>query len=209
MKRLKNIKENILPGTKANRVQYVSYEDFEQIPMIKEVLITNAKKSKAIEDPIRIAIIDMLSHKPMSVGEITDELKTKKNINKAPTSVRHHIEILKDSGFIELVRMEEAKGGGILKYYASNTKLLSYSTPEDFESKFKPVIIETSNQLIKLVAKISNKYSKELKDMAETLKPCPYCNTQHFIEFLLLEILRDATVEAIKKKEFSELVKSI
>ena len=45
--------------------------------------------------------------------------------------------------------------------------------------------------------------------MAETLQPCPYCNTQHFVEFLLLEILRDALVEAVKKKEFSELIKSI
>lgn len=192
-----------------DRLENMSSKSFEQTPMIKEVLITNAKKSKAFEDPIRIAIIDMLSHKPMSVGEIADELKKTKNISKAPTSIRHHIEILKDSGFIELVRMEEVKGGGILKYYASNTKLLSYNTPEDFKSKFKPAIKETSNQLLKLITKISGKYSRELKEMAETLKPCPYCNSQHFIEFLLLEILRDATVETIKRKEFSELLKSI
>ena len=187
----------------------MSSKVFEQTPMIREVLITNAKKSRAIEDPIRIAIIDMLSHKPMSVGEIAGELKKNKNIDKAPTSVRHHIEILKDTGLIELVRMEEAKGGGILKYYASSTKLLSYNTPEDFDSKFKPAINEAGNQIIKMVTKISSRYGKELKEMAETLKPCPYCDTKHFVEFLLLEILRDATVEAVKKKEFSELIKSI
>ena len=45
--------------------------------------------------------------------------------------------------------------------------------------------------------------------MAETLKPCPYCNTQHFIEFLILEILRNATLEAVKKRQFSELIKSV
>jgi hypothetical protein len=45
--------------------------------------------------------------------------------------------------------------------------------------------------------------------MAEALKPCPYCNTQHFVEFLLLNILRRATVEAIKKKEFSDIIKEM
>jgi sarcosine oxidase delta subunit len=45
--------------------------------------------------------------------------------------------------------------------------------------------------------------------MAESLKACPYCNTQHFVEFLLLEILRSATVEAVKRKEFAELIKSV
>jgi hypothetical protein len=40
----------------------------------------------------------------------------------------------------------------------------------------------------------------------EPLKPCPYCNVQYFLEFLLLEILRTATVEALKRKEFAELI---
>src|SRR4051794_6564930 len=112
---------------------------FEKLPTIKEVLITNTEKAKALEDPIRVAIIEMLSHNPMSVQEIVDELK-KKKINKATTSIRHHIDILKDSRLIELVKMEEAKGGGMLKYYASNAKLLNFDTPKDFETKFRPAI---------------------------------------------------------------------
>jgi DNA-binding transcriptional ArsR family regulator len=181
---------------------------FEKSPTIKELLITNTEKAKALEDPLRVAIIDMLSHRAMSVEEITNELK-KKKFNKAPTSVRHHIDILKDTGLIELVKMEEVKGGGVLKYYASSAKLLSFNAPKDFEVKLKPAIDEISNEVTRLMDELSKKYKKELKGMAEKLKPCPYCNTQHFVEFLLLQILRSATVEAVKKKEFSEIVKRV
>ncbi len=182
---------------------------FEKSSTIKDLLITNSEKAKALDDPIRVAIIDMLSHTPMSVQEIADELKNKKGINKAITSIRHHIEILKDAQIIELVRMEETKGGGVLKYYASNTKLLNFDIPKDFESIFKPAIDETSTEIIKIIAKLAEKYSKDLKEMAESLKPCQYCNTQHFVEFLLLSILRKATVEAIQKKEFSEFMEIV
>jgi DNA-binding transcriptional ArsR family regulator len=174
---------------------------FEKSPTLKELLITNTEKAKALEDPLRIAIIDMLSHKAMSVEEITNELK-KKKFNKAPTSVRHHIDILKDAGLIELVKMKEVKGGGVLKYYASSAKLFSYNAPKEFVTKFKPAIDETSNEIMQLLSKLTKK-------MAESPKACPYCNTQHFVEFLLLEILRSATVEAVKRKEFAELIKSV
>ncbi len=181
---------------------------FEKLPTIKEVLITNTEKAKALEDPIRVAIIEMLSHKPLSVQEIVQELK-KKKINRAPTSIRHHIDILKDSGLIELVKIEEAKGGGALKYYASNARLLSFNTPKDFETKFRPAIEETSNELMKMMNKLARTYDKELREMAGELKPCPYCNIQHFVEFLLINMLRKGTVEAIKKKEFANIIKNV
>jgi|SRR5918996_1749709 DNA-binding transcriptional ArsR family regulator len=182
---------------------------FEKPSIIKELLITNPEEAKALEDPLRVAIIDMLSHNPMSVQDIVDQLKNKKKIQKAATSIRHHIEILKDAGLIELVKMEEAKGGGVLKYYASNAKLLSFNTPKDFEIKFQSAIAETSDELMKLLADLAANHKNELKEMAEALKPCPYCNTRHFVEFLLLNVLRKATVEVIRKKEFSDLIKKI
>ena len=182
---------------------------FEKSPTITELLITNTEKAKALEDPIRVAIIDMLSHNAMSIEEITNELKKTKKFNKAPTSIRHHVEILKGAGLIGLVKLKEAKGGGMLKYYASNTKLLNFDAPKDFDLKFKPAIDEVSKDVIKLIAGLVKKYDKDLKVTAEALKPCSYCNTQHFVEFLLLEILRSATIEAINNKEFSELIKAV
>src|SRR2546427_57002 len=125
---------------------------FEKSPTITELLITNTEKAKALEDPLRVAIIDMLSHNAMSIEEITNELKKTKKFNKAPTSIRHHVEILKGTGLIGLVKLKEAKGGGMLKYYASNTKLLSFDAPKDFEIKFKPAIDEVSKEVIKLIS---------------------------------------------------------
>lgn len=179
---------------------------FEKSPIITQLLMTNTEKAKALEDPIRVAIIDMLSHKPMSIEEMVNELKSRK-FNKAPTTIRHHVDILKDAGLVELVKLKETKGGGLLKYYASNTKLLNFDTPKEFEIEFKRAIEGMSDDLLKLMSNTSKKYNDKLKQMAENLKPCQYCNTQHFTEFLLLEILRCATLETIKKKEFSEIIK--
>jgi len=143
---------------------------FEKPATIKELLITTIGKAKALEDPISIAIIDMLSHYAMSIEQITNGLKkTNKKFDKAPTSKRYHVEMLKNAGLIELVKMKEVKGGGgVLKYYASSIKLLSFETPKDFEITFKPAVEEISNEVIKLIAGLAKKYSKELKHCRST-----------------------------------------
>jgi DNA-binding transcriptional ArsR family regulator len=76
---------------------------------------------KALDDPIRGKIVELLNKKQLNVEQITRRLK-KLGYKKAVTTIRHHIEILKGSGLIEITKIEETRGA-ITKYYGSSTKL--------------------------------------------------------------------------------------
>ena len=54
--------------------------------------------------------MQLLHKKQLNVEQITRRLK-KFGYKKAVTTIRHHIEILKNSGLIEISKIEEARGG--------------------------------------------------------------------------------------------------
>jgi len=85
------------------------------------IILTNYEIFRALDDPIRGKIVQLLHKKQLNVEQITRRLK-KFGYKKAVTTIRHHIEILKNSGLIEISKIEEARGG-ITKYYGTSTKL--------------------------------------------------------------------------------------
>ena len=89
----------------------------KEIPIDKIVTI-NYEQFKALEDPIRGKIIQMLYKKKLNVEQIHRRLK-KIGFKKAVTTIRHHVEILKNSGLIEIVKIEELQGA-TTKYYIKN-----------------------------------------------------------------------------------------
>jgi len=92
---------------------------------VNRIVTTSIEHARAIEDPARSKIVEILYRQALSADQITSGLK-KAGYKKALTTVRHHLEILKNSGLIEIVRIEEARGA-IKKYYGTSTKLqLSY-----------------------------------------------------------------------------------
>ena len=61
----------------------------------------NSETARAIEDQARAKILKILYHKQLSAEQIHEELK-KTGYNKALTTIRHHLDILKISGLIEI-----------------------------------------------------------------------------------------------------------
>jgi len=94
---------------------------------IREVVTTDPEKAKALENDVRAKIIDMLADEEMTIEGIHEELQ-RRGEDKAETTVRHHVNVLKDAGMVEIARLEEA-GGGTRKYYKSNTRMFSYDLP--------------------------------------------------------------------------------
>ena len=182
-------------------------EIFEKPIKIKHLMTTSVSKAKALEDPIRAMILNLLTKESKSIIEIVEELK-KKGINKAPTTVRHHVDILKKAGLIELVKLRDVRGG-VLKYYASNVRVLGHDLPKDFDEKLTAPIEETSQSIAKIVENVVKKYKDEIKEVASALRPCPYCSPQHFIEYTIVEILHRSIAEAIQKKELLNSFKKI
>lgn len=169
------------------------------------VLVTNAGKARAIGDPIRSAILHILSKHEASIADIRVELN-KQGIDIAPTTVRHHLDILKKAGLVELTKLVDSRGG-VLKYYASNVRLMEHIAPEDFGETLEEAIAETSKEVLNSVKKLIKNHGSDVRNVAKSLKPCPHCSQEHFTEYVILEVLNRAISEASQRREFRDLLK--
>jgi len=154
---------------------------------IDRIMLANYDVFKALDDPIRGKIVQLLHKKQLNVEQITRRLK-KFGYKKAVTTIRHHIEILKNSGLNEISKIEEARGG-ITKYYGTSTKLLDFTLQADFDKNYSKLISKTSLKLGKIVGPISKNFSKTRK-----IQQINYNN------FIILEIVNRAMTNLLVKK---------
>ncbi|RNJ76440.1 MAG: ArsR family transcriptional regulator [Nitrosopumilus sp. H8] len=122
---------------------------------VNRIVTTSQDHARAIEDPIRAKTVEILYRQALSAEQITSALR-KAGHKKALTTIRHHLEILKDAGLIEIAKINESKGA-IIKYYSTSTKLLDFQTPEDFESRYSKQIASTSVKIEKILKGITPK----------------------------------------------------
>ncbi|MDS0280187.1 winged helix-turn-helix domain-containing protein [Halomicroarcula sp. S1AR25-4] len=160
---------------------------------IREVVTTDPEKAKALENDVRAKILDMLAAEELMIEEIHDELH-RRGEEKAETTVRHHVNVLKDAGMVEIARLEEA-GGGTRKYYKSNTRIFSYELPEDAEQTLAGAQDTATAELAGLVERLYGEHGDDIEAVAREMKPCEYCATQHYEEFVLRELLNRALID--------------
>jgi DNA-binding transcriptional ArsR family regulator len=158
---------------------------------VNRIVTTSIEHARAIEDPARAKIVEFLYRKSLSAEQISNELK-KTGYKKALTTVRHHLEILKDSGLIQIVRIEESRGA-ITKYYGTSTKLLGYRAPEDFDSKYAKIIDKTSVKIEKILKGIMPKTTKEKKGKNN--------DPEHYSQYLVMEIMNRAMTSVLENPE--------
>ncbi|MBU13361.1 MAG: transcriptional regulator [Nitrosopumilales archaeon] len=154
---------------------------------IDRIMSANYDVFKALDDPIRGKIVQLLNKKQLNVEQITRRLK-KFGYKKAVTTIRHHIEILKDSGLIEIAKIEESRGA-ITKYYSSSTKLLDFTLPLDFDENYSKLISKTSLKLGKVIGPILKNFSKTRK-----IQQINYNN------YIVMEIVNRAITNLLEKK---------
>ena len=154
---------------------------------IDRIMSANYDIFKALDDPIRGKIVQLLNKKQLNVEQITRRLK-KFGYKKAVTTIRHHIEILKDSGLIEIAKIEESRGA-ITKYYSSSTKLLDFTLPLDFDENYSKLISKTSLKLGKVICPILKNFSKTRK-----IQQINYNN------YIVMEIVNRAITNLLEKK---------
>ena len=153
---------------------------------VNRTVTTSVGHARAIEDPARAKIIEILYHQALSADQISTALK-KTGYKKALTTVRHHLEILKVSGLIEIARIEESRGA-ITKFYSTSTKLLDFQTPEDFDSTYSKVINNTSMKIEKLLKGLTPKTTK-----SKGKKSVEYS------QYLVMEIMNRAMTNVLEK----------
>jgi len=152
---------------------------------VNRIVTTSTEHARAIEDPGRSKIVEILYHQAFSADQITSALK-KAGYKKALTTVRHHLEILKKSGLIEIVKIEESRGA-IKKYYGTSTKLLDFQAPEDFDSKYSKIIDNTSNKIEKILKSITPKTPKSKSK-----------KSKEYSQYLVMEIMNRAMTNILE-----------
>ena len=153
---------------------------------VNRIVTTNIGHARAIDDPARAKIVEILYHQTLSADQISTALK-KTGYKKALTTVRHHLEILKVSGLIEIARIEESRGA-ITKFYSTSTKLLDFQTPEDFDSTYSKTINNTSLKIEKLLKGLTPKTTK-----SKGKKSVEYS------QYLVMEIMNRAMTNVLEK----------
>ncbi len=174
---------------------------FQKDVRIKRVTTLGYSAAQALNDPVRIKILEILSHKQMSADEIAKALGSS-GYKKATTTIRHHLDTLKGAGLIEATRMVEVRGA-VMKYYAPTLRAFSYDAL-DLEKHAK------------LVEDIGTKLLKVLKGVIEDKKfvaafagkddICSQCKGDHYKEYAALEILNAALAKVMERKEYAEMV---
>ena len=154
---------------------------------IDKIITINYEQFKALEDPIRGKIVQMLYKKNLNVEQIHRRLK-KIGFKKAVTTIRHHVEILKNSGLIEIVKIEELQGA-TTKYYGSSIKLLDFTLPLDFDKNYSKIISKTSLKLGNVISLISKNFSKTRK-----------VSQINYNNYITVEIINRAIANILEKK---------
>ena len=154
---------------------------------IDRMITTNYDVSRALAIPTRGKIVELLNKKQLNVEQITRRLK-KLGYKKSVTTIRHHIEILKDSGLIEITKIEESRGA-ITKYYSSSTKLLDFLLPSDFDENYSKIISKTSLKLAKVIGPILKNFPKTRK-----IRQINYNN------YIVMEIMNRSLTNLLEKK---------
>jgi DNA-binding transcriptional ArsR family regulator len=171
---------------------------------IRDVITTDPEKAKALENDVRAKILDMLAEKEMTIEEIHAELD-RRGETKAETTVRHHVNVLKDADMVELARLEEA-GGATQKYYKSNTRVFSYDLPEDADQRLDEAMGTTRDELVDLLEQLFETHGDEIEAVAREMKPCEYCATQHYEEFIVRELVNRALTDLSETGELADLL---
>ena len=154
---------------------------------IDRTIAANNDVSRALARSTRGKIVELLNKKQLNVEQIRSRLK-KHGYKKSVTTIRHHIEILKDSGLIEITKIEESQGA-ITKYYGSSTKLLDFTLPSDFDENYSKIISKTTLKLDKVIGPILKNFSKTRK-----------IQQINYNKYIVIEIMNRSITNLLEKK---------
>lgn len=164
---------------------------FQKDVKIKRVTTLSHMAAQGLSDPARMKILELLSHKPMNADEIAKALGNA-GVKKATTTIRHHLDTLKEAGLIEAARMVEVRGA-VTKYYSATLRVFDCQAPADLDSNASRLIDDTGGKLAKVLKSLhgDRRFLALVKDGK--------CE-----EFLALEIISAALARAIEKPEYKE-----
>jgi DNA-binding transcriptional ArsR family regulator len=173
---------------------------FENEVRVKGVTTLGYQSAHALNDPVRIKILEILSHKQMTAEEISKILR-RAGHKKATTTIRHHLDTLKGAGLIQVTKMVQVRGA-VRKYYMPTLRAFSYNVP-NLEKQSK-LIEDTSSRLLKVLKSIfeDEKFVTEINGK----DTCNLCKGDHYKEYVALEVLNNALAKTLQSKEYAIMI---
>jgi len=173
---------------------------FENEVKLKGVTTLGHQSAHALNDPVRIKILEILSHKQMTTEEMSKILR-RTGHKKAMTTIRHHLDTLKSAGLIEVTKMVEVRGA-VRKYYMPTLRAFSYNVP-NLEKQSK-LIEDASSRLVKVLKSIfeDENFVTEINGKDN----CNLCKGDHYKEYVAFEILNTALARVLPSEEYAIMI---
>ncbi len=159
---------------------------------LDDIAMRDPRVSDAIDEPMRAMILDILSEEALTASEVHNRLGDR-GVDRTENTVRHHINELRDTGLVDVVRFEEGRGG-TTKYYHANTIVLSYSLPDSADATVDEMIDAVQPQIGDAIATLTEEYDDSIQEIVADMQPCEHCQTQKYETYILLTVLRRAFV---------------
>ncbi len=154
---------------------------------VQRVLVVTARQARALQAPIRLAILDLLATRTLSIEELAEEL-IDHGFSKASNTLRHHVEILRKAGLIDLALLEQSRGA-VLKSYAATAWPVYLEYPEDLDPDLEALVGKIRPTVQGALTSLTKGDANRLRRIAERIRPCEHCPTDHYVESVLLEVL--------------------
>lgn len=167
---------------------------------INRIVVTNTEQAKALDDPARIKILQILYHKQLSADQIAEELH-KTGYKKATTTIRHHLDVLKRAGLVEIVKMTEVRGA-VMKFYGTSIKFLGYKMPPNFDSDYAKSITDASVKMEKVIKNIAQNSMTKIKKKNSVKRDGL---EQNYNEYVLMEIVNRALTNVFENNSIALL----
>ncbi len=165
---------------------------------IQQVLVVSARQARALQAPIRLAILDLLSTRAMSIEELAEELSDH-GFSKALNTLRHHVEVLKRAGLIDLALLEQSRGA-VLKSYAASARPVYLEYPPDLDAELEAFVKKLRPTFQTAVASFAKGDAARLRRIAERIRPCERCATDHIVESVILEVLHRTCRDVLRSE---------
>lgn len=164
---------------------------------VRALFAITPEQARALASPIRVAMLELLGARPMSIDELAADLPAH-GFKQAPNTLRHHLELLRNAGLVEQAMLEQTRGA-VLQYYAATSRPLHQQLSEDGETELDALAARLRPTLTAAVRSVERTESARIRRLVRHLEECPRCASDGTRELVLLAALHRASVQALRQ----------
>jgi DNA-binding transcriptional ArsR family regulator len=169
-----------------------------EVPMRKLLAVTG-EQARALAAPVRLAMLELLGNRPMSIDELAAELPAH-GFRQAPNTLRHHLELLRKAGLVEQAVLEQTRGA-VLQYYSATGRPLHNNLPGLGEEDLEALTARLRTPVSQALGELRASEHRRLARVAGKVADCPRCAKGQVEELVLLTALHQAAVDALRENE--------